>query len=170
VSAAGISVCRPDPHGFMKKDEIVRYIEDYAASFNPPVVEGVSVDAVRRAKGGKFEIATSAGECTADQVVIAVGGYHVPTIPRVAERLPSSMKQISVGQYRCPEELPAGEVLVVGTGQSGCQIAEDLHLAGAPCTFASVELRARPAGTEERTSSIGSNRWVTTACRCTTIR
>src|SRR5260221_8064095 len=78
-----------EPHGFMKKEEIVRYIEDYARSFQPPVVEGVSVQAIRLVKGGEFEIATSVGDCTAAQVVIAVGGYHVPTIPRVAERLPS---------------------------------------------------------------------------------
>jgi len=126
----GFAYAGAEPHGFMKKEEIVRYIEDYAASFDPPVIEGVSVQAIRLAGGGKFEIVTTAGECTADQVVIAVGGYHVPTIPRLAERLPLQVTQISTAQYKCPDALPPGEVLVVGTGQSGCQIAEDLHLAG----------------------------------------
>jgi putative flavoprotein involved in K+ transport len=126
----GFPYAGPEPHGFMTKEEIVRYIEDYAAFFNPPLVEGVSVNAVRRSQGGKFEISTTAGDCTADQVVIAVGGYHVPTIPRLAERLPHDVTQISSSLYKSPEALPAGEVLVVGTGQSGCQIAEDLHLAG----------------------------------------
>lgn len=118
-----------DPHGFMKKHEIVRYIEDYVASFNPPVAEGVTVQAVRR-RDGKFDLETSAGVCSADQVVIAVGGYHVPTIPRVAERLSPEVTQLPVSEYKNPGALPPGEVLVIGTGQSGCQIAEDLHLAG----------------------------------------
>jgi putative flavoprotein involved in K+ transport len=119
-----------DPHGFMKKDEIVRYIEDYAASFDPPIVEGVTAQAVRRGERGKFELETSGGTCTADQVVIAVGGYHVPSIPRIAERLSPDVMQLSPSQYKNAGALAPGEVLVVGTGQSGCQIAEDLHLAG----------------------------------------
>ncbi|HEY3592756.1 MAG TPA: NAD(P)-binding domain-containing protein, partial [Polyangiaceae bacterium] len=126
----GFPYAGPDPHGFMKKDEIVRYIESYVASFDPPVIEGVSVQAVRVGPGGKFEVDTTAGTCTADQVVIAVGGYHVPTIPRVAERLPPGVTQLCSGEYKNAAVLPEGEVLVVGTGQSGAQIAEDLHLAG----------------------------------------
>jgi putative flavoprotein involved in K+ transport len=126
----GFPYSGPDPHGFMKKDEIVRYIEEYVASFDPPLIEGVSVQAVRVGQHGKFEIDTTAGSCTADQVVIAVGGYHIPTIPRVAERLPPGIAQICSAEYKNADMLPKGDVLVVGTGQSGCQIAEDLHLAG----------------------------------------
>jgi putative flavoprotein involved in K+ transport len=126
----GFPYAGPDPHGFMKKDEIVRYIEDYAASFHPPVVDGTSVQAVRLGHGGRFEIDTTAGACTADQVVIAVGGYHVPTIPRIAERLAQGITQLNSSEYKNADALPEGEVLVVGTGQSGCQVAEDLHLAG----------------------------------------
>ncbi|MDN8836982.1 SidA/IucD/PvdA family monooxygenase, partial [Staphylococcus aureus] len=70
------------------------------------------------------------GEYTADQVVVASGGYHVPIIPRMAERIPATVKQIHSEQYRNPSMLPEGAVLVVGSGQSGAQIAEDLHLAG----------------------------------------
>lgn len=120
-----------DPHGFMGKDEIVQYIENYAASFEPPIREGVEVSRVAWNEGQSlFEITTSIGDYTADQVVIAVGGYHVPKIPRMAERLPESIVQLHSSQYRNPQSLPEGAVLVVGTGQSGCQIAEDLHLAG----------------------------------------
>ena len=119
-----------DPHGFMLKDEIIRYLEAYAAAFGPPLREGVAVSALRRAASGLFELETSAGEFAAAQVVVAAGNYHVPVIPRIAERLPASIVQLHSSQYRNPEKLPAGEVMVVGTGQSGCQIAEDLHLAG----------------------------------------
>ncbi|TAK78949.1 MAG: MSMEG_0569 family flavin-dependent oxidoreductase [Aquabacterium sp.] len=119
-----------DPHGFMVREEIVAYIEAYAASFQPPLREGVAVRSVRRGPGGVFEVGTSDGEYTADQVVIAIGGYHVPTVPRIAERLPEHVLQIHSVDYRNAAQLPAGEVLVVGSGQSGAQIAEDLHLAG----------------------------------------
>src|SRR5882757_10694427 len=120
----------PEPDGFMVRDEIVRYLEDYAAFFAPPLVEGVAVTGLRRTKAGAFELATTAGDVTADQVVVATGPYHRPDVPRLAERLPAGIEQIHTSGYRNPDQLPPGTVLVVGTGQSGCQIAEDLHLAG----------------------------------------
>lgn len=119
-----------DPHGFMLKDEIVAYIESYVASFAPPVIEGVEVTVLRRNVAGGFELNTTIGDFTADHVVVATGGYQVPDVPRVAERLPDGIGQLHSAQYRNPRTLPQGEVLVVGSGQSGCQIAEDLHLAG----------------------------------------
>jgi putative flavoprotein involved in K+ transport len=118
-----------DPDGFMVKEEIVRYLEEYVAEVDPPLVEGVAVTALRRA-GPVFALGTTAGELTADQVVLAVGGYHRPVLPRLAERLPSGLVQLHSVDYRSPERLGAGAVLVVGTAQSGAQIAEDLHLAG----------------------------------------
>ncbi len=120
----------PDPQGFMLKGEIVRYLEDYVRFFAPPLHEGVAALRLHaRAKGG-FDVSTTAGDCFAEQVVVATGGYHTPRIPRWAERLPESIAQLHSSQYRNPASLVPGEVLVVGTGQSGCQIAEDLHLAG----------------------------------------
>jgi putative flavoprotein involved in K+ transport len=120
-----------DPDGFMVKDEIVRYIEAFAAAFDPPLHEGVAVTALRGAAAASgFELQTSAGTLRADQVVVAVGGYHTASIPRIAERLPSAITQLHSSTYRNPQELPDGAVLVVGSGQSGAQIAEDLHLAG----------------------------------------
>jgi putative flavoprotein involved in K+ transport len=119
-----------DPHGFMKKDEINAYLAGFVKTVNAPVQEGVAVNrVVPRAIGG-FEVHTSRGEFTADQVICASGGYHTPIIPRLAERLPSGITQMHSEQYRNPQALPAGNVLVVGSGQSGAQIAEDLHLAG----------------------------------------
>jgi uncharacterized repeat protein (TIGR04042 family) len=117
-----------DPYGFMKKDEIVAYLDGFVASFQPPVREGVSVQKLWRTGEG-WRITASDGDYSADQVV-AVGGYHIPVVPRAAERLPADIVQIHSSQYLNPQSLPEGEVLVVGTGQSGCQIAEDLHLAG----------------------------------------
>lgn len=120
-----------DSHGFMEKDKIVKYIEDYAASFAPPIKEGVEVLRVcKNDSQGVFELTTSIGDYTADQVVIAVGSYHLPKMPRMAERLPKHIVQLHSSEYKNPQSLPNKDVLVVGTGQSGCQIAEDLHLAG----------------------------------------
>jgi putative flavoprotein involved in K+ transport len=119
-----------DPDGFMVRDEIVRYLEDYVAFFRPPLVEGVSVTGLRRAASGTFELSTTQGDFTAEQVVVATGPYHTPSIPRMAERLPAGIGQLHSSRYRNADQLPEGGVLVVGTGQSGCQIAEDLHLAG----------------------------------------
>lgn len=126
----GFPYAGDDPHGFMKKDEIVEYIDAYIASFQPPAAEGVAVTRLQRNADHVFEVQTSQGMLTADQVVVAVGGYHLPVIPRVAEKLPASVMQLHSCDYLNPESLPPGEVLVVGTGQSGCQIAEDLHLSG----------------------------------------
>lgn len=126
----GHSYSGDDPHGFMVRDEIVRYLEEYVAAFQPPLVEGVSVTRLRRSPSGVFDVATTAGEFTADQVVVATGPYHTPRLPRMAERLPAAVEQFHSSGYRNPDQLPDGAVLVVGTGQSGCQIAEDLHLAG----------------------------------------
>ena len=119
-----------EPEGFIKKDEIVAYIENYARSFNPPIQEGVEVLNLRRGDRGIFEVTTSIGDYTADQVVVAAGAYHQPKIPKISERLPEHILQVHSSKYKNPESLPEGAVLVIGTGQSGCQIAEDLHLAG----------------------------------------
>lgn len=119
-----------DPHGFMRKDEILAYLQGFRESFDPPIEEGVTVRRVVADPGGGYAVATSEGVVHAGQVVVASGGYQRPIIPRLAERLPDSIVQIHSEQYRRPDALPDGAVLVVGSGQSGAQIAEDLHLAG----------------------------------------
>ncbi len=118
-----------DPDGFMVQEEILAYLDRFLQSFDPPLHEGVTVTRVSRS-GDAFVVQTSHGTLTAGQVVLAVGGYHVPSLPRVAAQLPSRITQLHSSQYRNPSSLPDGEVLVVGSGQSGAQIAEDLLIAG----------------------------------------
>ncbi|SOD30723.1 putative flavoprotein involved in K+ transport [Variovorax sp. YR752] len=120
-----------DPHGFMVKDQINEWLAGFVEHVKAPAIEGVTVERVSR--GGereRFSVQTDAGLYTADQVVVASGGYHRPIVPRLAEKLPASVAQFHSAQYRNPAQLPEGAVLVVGCGQSGAQIAEDLHLAG----------------------------------------
>ncbi|MGV2101159.1 MSMEG_0569 family flavin-dependent oxidoreductase [Rhizobium sp. 21-4511-3d] len=118
-----------DPHGFMVKDEIIGYVDRFVKKVNAPVLEGTSVTSLEKT-GDLFKIETSAGSITADSVIIATSLYSAPAIPRAAERLPDDILQIHTADYRNPSLLPDGAVVVVGSGQSGCQIAEDLHLAG----------------------------------------
>jgi len=119
-----------DPDGFMPKDEIVSYLEGYAASFAAPVREGVEVGSLASAPAGGFVLGTSAGALHAGSVVVASGAYQRPHRPAGAETLPADLTQLDVGDYRNPEVLPPGRVLVVGSGQSGVQVAEELHEAG----------------------------------------
>jgi putative flavoprotein involved in K+ transport len=125
----GFPYSGPQGDGFMVRDEIVAYLEEYAHSFDVPLAEGVRATNLEQSPEG-FTLTTEAATVTADQVVLATGPYQRPKIPRFAERFPEHLQQLHSSQYRNPSQLTEGEVLVVGTGQSGCQIAEDLHLAG----------------------------------------
>ncbi|HVR48197.1 MAG TPA: MSMEG_0569 family flavin-dependent oxidoreductase [Pseudorhodoferax sp.] len=118
-----------DPHGFMKKAQILAYLAAFKEAVEAPLREGVAVQQIRPVAGG-FEVRSSDGVCFARQVVVASGGYHQPIVPRLAERLPAAVRQLHSADYRNAGQLPPGRVLVVGSGQSGAQIAEDLHLAG----------------------------------------
>lgn len=117
------------PQGFMDKQSIVAYIQRFAEHVGADVREGVAVQRLTpKAKG--YRLITSEGELQAEHVVVATGGYHTPRRHPHAERLPASVRQLDARDYRNPSALPEGAVLVVGNGQSGSQIAEDLHLAG----------------------------------------
>jgi putative flavoprotein involved in K+ transport len=118
----------PDPDGFMPRDEIVDFLERYASNVRAPVRENVEVSSISR-PGAGFVLHTSAGDFDSDAVVLATGAYQRPHRP-AAETLPTGLFQIDVGEYRNESALPPGRVLVVGSGQSGCQIAEELHEAG----------------------------------------
>jgi putative flavoprotein involved in K+ transport len=127
----GFPYAGDDPHGFMVREQILDYLRAYAASFRPPVREGVTVTGLSRDGRGGYLLRTADGDSyTAGQVVVATGAYHRPVVPEYAPRLPEGVTQLHSSQYQAPGQLPDGAVLVVGSGQSGAQIAEDLHLAG----------------------------------------
>ena len=119
----------PDPGGFMVKPEILDYLEAFRRKVDAPLREGVEVSAVERS-GDHFQVATDQGACTADAVFLATSLYGQASKPRCAERTPEGILQIHSSDYRNADALPPGAVVVVGSGQSGAQIAEDLHLAG----------------------------------------
>ncbi|MDR6192477.1 putative flavoprotein involved in K+ transport [Agrobacterium pusense] len=125
-----------DPDGFMVRQEIVDYLDGFFESFNPPLREGVDVIEVTPREGGGYRIETSIGTMTADQVVIATGGYDNPIVPPYASDLDTSILQMHSRDYRRPSQLPDGGTLIVGTGQSGVQIMDDFHLEGRPVHLA----------------------------------
>jgi putative flavoprotein involved in K+ transport len=126
----------PDPDGFMPRDEIVASLERYAGSFGAPVREATEVRSMEAEADGGFVLRTTDGDLRARDVVLATGAYQRPHRPPAAASLPSGLLQIDVEDYRNPDELPPGGVLVVGSGQSGCQIAEELHESGREVTLA----------------------------------
>lgn len=119
-----------DPDGFMLRDEIVDYLKAFRDSFNPPLKEGCGVKRMTQTAAGGFLLEADDGDYTADHVVVATGGYQRAIIPPMAAKLPTDIKQLHSSTYRNAGQVDGGAALVVGTGQSGCQIAEDLHLAG----------------------------------------
>ena len=118
-----------DPNGFMKKNEIIDYLKRFEKKVNAPILN--NTDAVNvTLRENYYQVKTNQGIFYADQIVIASGSYPVPIIPSMANKIPHEVQQIHSEQYKNPQQLKDGPVLVVGSGQSGAQIAEDLHLAG----------------------------------------
>lgn len=119
-----------DPDGFMPRDEIVAFLERYASRPGLPVREGVAVQSLQSSASSGFVAATTAGDIHARHVVVATGAYQRPHRPPGSESLPEELVQIDLDGYGRPDALPPGRILIVGSGQSGCQLAEELHEAG----------------------------------------
>jgi putative flavoprotein involved in K+ transport len=118
-----------DPDGFMLKGQIVDFIERYAAKFDPPVREGVTVTSVRKS-GDRFHVTTNHGHWVADHVICATGCFHRPILPKGADLIPPHIKQIHSADYKRPSQVPEGATVIVGSGQSGVQLMEELVMEG----------------------------------------
>jgi putative flavoprotein involved in K+ transport len=120
-----------DPHGFLTRDEVVQTIDDYVAFFHPPLRLGVEATSVEgEGSGDGFKVETDAGGLEAANVVVATGTFQRPKIPAFSQRISPEVVQVHSSLYRNPERLPPGPVLVVGSGQSGSQITEELYQSG----------------------------------------
>jgi len=114
-----------DPDSYPGRDDVVAYLTDYARDLELPVELSSRVRSVRQGDGG-YLVELDDRTYEADQVVIATGPFQVPRVPEVAARLAPGVVQLHSSEYRRPQDVPAGPVLVVGGGNTGFQIAEEL--------------------------------------------
>jgi len=119
-----------DPDGFMSRDEITARVAHYADVVGAPVALGTDMLRLTPIDGAGFLAATGRGELLARQVVVATGSYHTPRVPPVARHVSHRVLQLHSHEYRNEATLPPGAVLVVGSGQTGLQLAEELSAAG----------------------------------------
>jgi putative flavoprotein involved in K+ transport len=121
-----------DPDGFMPRDAIVERMRRYAEAIDAPVRSGTAVRRLSALGDGarRFRLETNAGRIDARNVIVATGSFHRARIPAVSTGIGARLTQVHSEAYRRPSDLPPGRVLVVGTGQTGVQLAEELRDAG----------------------------------------
>jgi putative flavoprotein involved in K+ transport len=115
-----------DPAGYPNKDEVIAYLEEYARRFELPVRLDTDARRIGSDDSGGFVIETDGGTIGAHQVVVATGPFQQPFVPELASQLAPNVHQAHSVEYRKPSDLPFGRVLVVGGGNTGFQIAEEL--------------------------------------------
>lgn len=114
-----------DPEGYPDRDEVIAYLERYAETFELPVELKSAVQRLTR-ENGQFVLEVDRRRITAEQIVVATGPFQKPFIPDVASRLEADVFQAHSTGYRKPSDVPEGTVLVVGGGNTGFQVAEEL--------------------------------------------
>lgn len=119
------------PDAFMERPAIVARFADYVERFHLPVHYGAAVTAVEQnGANSRFRVRAAGGDWQADNVVVATGLFQKPKRPSGSDELSPRLTQLAASEYRNPDALPPGAVLVVGSGQSGCQITEELYQSG----------------------------------------
>lgn len=146
-----------DPDGYLSKSETVKMIGDYAASFSAPVRSNVEVTSLERACPSGYILRTQADDLIAENVVIATGAFGVPAYPQGASGMSSGITQLHSSQYKNASSIPEGAVLVIGSGQSGAQIMEDLFNAGRQVYLSVSSTGRRPRRYRGRDSSWWNN-------------
>jgi putative flavoprotein involved in K+ transport len=131
VQMPGAEYKGDNPDGFMPRDEIVAYLKQYAKQFNVPIQFGTRVlEVTPLSDGDGYLVKTEQDEFKAGSVVVATGMFQKPRIPAFSKNISPQVTTLHSTQYRNPQSLPPGAVLIVGSAQSGCQIAEDLYQNG----------------------------------------
>jgi putative flavoprotein involved in K+ transport len=124
-----------DPDGFRTMPEVVAFMEDYARAIAAPVQTHTRVTSLVRTDAG-YRVGTDGGDWHARTVVIASGACNIPCVPGLAEAVPPGIRMLTPTQYRNPDQLDPGGVLVVGASASGIQLADEIHRSGRPVTLA----------------------------------
>ena len=134
----GMSYEGPEPDGYMSMAEVVGFMDAYARAIDAPVECGTTVSSIRRLGEG-YVVATDRGRWRCDTVVLASGAFNIPVVPSLVAALPASIATWTARDYRNPDQLEAGGVLVVGASATGLQLAEEIHRSGRPVTLAAGE-------------------------------
>ena len=129
IQLPGAEYAGPDPDGFLSLKDIISYFENYVERYNLPVQYNTEALSVEKSVGS-FTVKTSGATYEAANVVIATGLHQRPRIPSFSANIAKGIQQIHSSEYRNPDTLPPGAVLVVGSAQSGSQIAEELYKSG----------------------------------------
>ncbi len=124
-----------DPDGFMETSQVIECIENYARHIHAPLHTGTTVTRLELNSNG-YEVETDKGSWHGKSVVIASGACNIPSVPKVAESIPSDIVQLTPADYRNPDQLERGGVLVVGASATGLQLAEEIHHSGRPVRIA----------------------------------
>ena len=120
----------PDPDGFMRRDDFAAYLARWATRFGCPVRTGVAVTRLGQGANGRLLVETTDGPLEASVVVVATGTMQTPRRPALAGSVSARVRQLDAETYRCPDDLAPGAVMVVGSAQTGGQIADDLRRSG----------------------------------------
>jgi len=131
----GYRYAGPDRDGYMSMSQVVRFIQGYAAFNRAPVVTGTTVTSAEPLGDG-YRVRTNHGEWRTRVLVIASGPFNLPLVPAVSAGLPAAIAQLTARDYRNPEQLQEGGVLVVGASATGLQLAAEIHASGRPVTLA----------------------------------
>jgi putative flavoprotein involved in K+ transport len=135
TSLPGWHYAGPDPDGFMSMPEVISFISDYARASRAPVQTNTTVTSVSATDSG-YVVATNQGTWDCATVVLATGACNLPVVPRVAEAVPHSIMHMTSMDYRSPDQLADGGVLVVGASATGVQLADEIRRSGRPVTLA----------------------------------
>jgi putative flavoprotein involved in K+ transport len=131
----GLEYSGDDPNGFMSMGEVVAFIDAYASLLDAPIETNTTVESVRRVDD-RYQVISNGRAWEADSVVLATGGFNVARVPPLAADLPSGVDSVTAMDYKRPEQLADGGVLVVGASATGIQIAQEIHRSGRPVTVA----------------------------------
>src|SRR5262245_3225589 len=131
----GVAYEGDDPDGFMRMPEVIEFIERYASAVGAPVRTGTIVTDVLPVDAG-YRVTTDEGVWEARSLMLSSGGFNLAHVPEAGVDVPDSVEVISPLDYRRPDQLPTGGVLVVGASATGMQLADEIHRSGRPVTLA----------------------------------
>ena len=130
----GYSYTGDNPDGYMDMPQVIDFLDGYARHVEAPVETDTTVKKVRRAEDG-YVIETNRGTWKCRTLVIASGACNIANVPKLAAELPAGVESLTPMQYRNPEQLADGGVLVVGASATGMQLAKEIRQAGHDVTL-----------------------------------